>query len=285
VVHYAGKDLGKAGKIAKDADAVIVVAGATWKDEGEGGGGLGDRLDLDLHKQDEDLIHAVAKETNRLIVVLEAGAAITLESWKDKAQAIVMAWYPGMEGGNAIADLLFGDVNFSGKLPITFHKSKDQLPYFDNRVDFIDYDYYHGYRMFEKKNMEPAYAFGHGLCYTSYKYDNLRLSKKSIPKTGSIVAKVDVKNTGEVAGEEIVQIYVGYNGSKVDRSVKDLKGFTRVALKPSEKKTVTVEIKAKDLAYYNESANAWEVEEIEYTLYAGPSSRKEDLLEQTFRVS
>ena len=284
-VHYSGRSLARAGQMARDADAVIVVAGATFKYEGEGGGGLGDRLNLELHKRDLDLIHAVAQETDRLIVVLEAGAAITLESWKDKAQAIVMAWYPGMEGGNAIADLLFGDVNFSGKLPITFHQSEDQLPYFNNRADVIEYDYYHGYRLFEKEGYEPAFPFGFGLSYTAYKYSNLRLNKKKIGRSGKVEVKVDVTNVGKRAGEEVAQLYVGYNGSKVDRAVKDLKGFGKLALEPGQTKTLALEVKVKDLAYYDIEKSAWEIEEIEYVVFVGPSSRRQDLLSDTFKVS
>jgi beta-glucosidase len=285
IIHEDGKSLARAKQAAKDADAVIVVAGATFEDEGEGGGGRGDRLDLNLHQQDADLIDAVAGETDRLIVVLEAGAAITLEQWKDKPQAILMAWYPGMEGGNAIADVIFGNVNPSGKLPVTFHKSEDQLPSFDNRVDFIDYDYWHGYRLFEKEGHEPSYPFGFGLSYTEYKYKNLRLDKKKTTKCGKITASVDVTNTGDKAGEEIVQLYAGYKDSAVYRSKKDLKGFARVALEPGETKTVSIEIKPKDLAFWCMKDDKWVVEEIEYIVYIGPSSKREDLLSDTFRVS
>lgn len=284
IVHCPGDKLPRAAEVARGADAVIVVAGATFEDEGEGGGGLGDRLDLNLHQPDLDLIEAVAKETDRLIVVLEAGAAITLESWKDKAHAIVMAWYPGMEGGNAIADLLFGDVNFSGKLPITFHKSEDQLPFFDNRVDVIDYDYWHGYRLFEKKGYEPAFPFGFGLSYTEYEYSRLRIKDDKISKNGKIRASVDVTNKGGMAGEEIVQVYVGCKGSAVERSVKDLKTFARVALEPGQTGTVNFELDAQSLAYYDEGKGAWVVEPAEYVLYAGPSSRQQDLLSKTFRI-
>jgi beta-glucosidase len=196
-----------------------------------------------------------------------------------------MAWYPGMEGGNAIADVIFGNVNPSGKLPVTFHKSEDQLPSFDNRVDFIDYDYWHGYRLFEKEGHEPSYPFGFGLSYTEYKYKNLRLDKKKTTKCGKITASVDVTNTGDKAGEEIVQLYVGYKDSAVYRSKKDLKGFARVALEPGETKTVSIEIKPKDLAFWCMKDDKWVVEEIEYIVYIGPSSKREDLLSDTFRVS
>jgi beta-glucosidase len=285
IVHESGADLGRARAAARAADAVVVIAGATYKDEGEGGYGLGDRLDLALHKADLDLIRAVAPETERLIVVLEGGGAFTIEDWKDEAEAIVMAWYPGMEGGNALADLLFGDVNFSGKLPITFHRSADQLPSFDNKAKEIEYDYYHGYRLFDKKGLDPSFPFGFGLSYTTYKYSNLKVAAQSVGKSGTIEARVDVTNTGKMSGEEIVQLYVGYNGSKVDRSVKDLKAFAKVALEPGQTKTVNLSVPVSELAYFNEAANSWEIEEISYTILVGPSSKKEDLMEETCKVT
>ncbi|HUT54788.1 MAG TPA: glycoside hydrolase family 3 C-terminal domain-containing protein, partial [bacterium] len=285
IVHESGANLGRARQVARAADAVVVIAGATSKDEGEGGYGLGDRLDLNLHQQELDLIRAAAPETGRLIVVLEGGGAFTLEDWKDEAEAIVMAWYPGMEGGNALADLLFGDENFSGKLPVTFHRSEDQLPSFDNQAKEIEYDYYHGYRLFDKKGLEPLFPFGHGLSYTSYKYANLRLSAKSIGQSGKLKAMVDVTNVGDRAGEEIVQLYVGYNGSRVDRSVKDLKAFGRIKLEPGKTGTMELEVAAPELAYYDQEKGGWEVEEIEYIVYAGPSSRSSDLLQSTFKIS
>ncbi len=281
VVYDVGRNLSAARRIASQADAVIVVAGLTWKDEGEGN----DRENLNLHKEDERLIKAVAEENERCIVILEGGAAITMESWKDKVPAILMAWYSGMEGGNAIADVLFGDVNPSGKLAIVFPKSLDQLFEHDNKSKTVEYDYYHGYRYFDKKGLEPAFHFGFGLSYTEYKYENLRLDKKKTGKSGKIQVKVDVTNIGRVSGEEIVQLYIGYKGSRVDRPVKDLKGFGKLALEPGQTRTLTFELKPGDLAYYNIDKGAWEIEDIEYVVYVGPSSRQDDLLSDTFKVS
>jgi len=266
---------------AKSADASIVFVGLTWKDEGEGN----DRNSLDLHKEDIDLINAACEASSRCIVVIEAGSAILMDSWKDKPEAILMAWYPGMEGGNALADIIFGDVNPSGKLPITFPKSADQLPPFMNKDKEAKMDYYHGYRLFDKKGLESTYPFGYGLSYTTYKYSNLKLDKKSIGKSGKITASVDVTNTGKVAGEEVVQLYVGYKGSKVDRPVKDLKAFAKVALKPGETRTVTLEVKAENLAYWDKDKNGWVVEEIDYIVFVGPSSAQKDLISDSFKIS
>lgn len=291
IVYASGKNLAEAKQAAKSADAVVVVAGLKWPDEGEFWVSFPsfksgrDRINLDLSKDQEELILAVASENKRCVVVLEGGSAITMERWKDKVAAILMAWYPGMEGGTAIAEILFGDVNPSGKLPMVFPKSTDQLPFFDNKVKEIDYGYYHGYRLFEKKYLEPLFPFGFGLSYTTFKYGNLKLSSKQIAKSGKIIAAVDVTNTGKMAGDEIVQLYVGYNGSKVDRPVKDLKAFARVALKPGETRTATLTVQAEDLAYYNVEKSGWEIEEIEYIVYVGPSSRQQDLISDSFKIS
>ena len=288
--YDSGKRLERARRIAGEADAVVVVAGLTYKDEGEFLSKLtrmgGDREDLNLSGPQENLIKAVAEVTDRCIVVLEGGSAITMENWKEDVEAIFMAWYPGMEGGHAIADILFGDVNPSGKLPIAFPKSTEQLPFFDRKAKTIEYGFYHGYRLFDKEGLEPAFPFGFGLSYTEYEYSNLQLSERQIGKGGRNEVSFDVTNTGEMEGHEVVQLYVGYDGSKVDRPVKELKGFARLHLKPGETKTALIELRAEDLAFYNADAGTWEVEEIGYIVFVGPSSRQDDLkLSETFRVS
>jgi len=288
VILNHGRDLSRVRALAKEADAVVVVAGLKAKDEGEHIPVLnigGDRQDLDLPRRQQALIKAAASENDRVAVVLEGGSAITMEGWRDKVSAILMAWYPGMEGGRAIAEILFGDVNPSGKLPITFPKSTDQLPFFDKKAKQIEYGYYHGYRLFDKKEREPAFAFGYGLSYTEFSYDNLRLEKSEVAPGGKVVASVDVTNSGEMAGNEVVQLYVGYNGSAVDRQVKELKGFTRISLAPGETKTVSIEIPVDDLAYYSEDKASWVVEEIEHLVYMGPSSRESELQSASFHVT
>jgi beta-glucosidase len=289
VSYDSGKDLAAARQAAGAADAVVMVVGMGGRDEGEAMPGPikvgGDREDLGLRQTDKELIEAVSQETEDLVVVLEGGSSITMEGWKDKARAILMAWYPGMEGGNALADILFGEVNPSGKLPIIFPENTGQLPHFDKKAKSIEYGYYHGYRLFDKEGLQPAFPFGFGLSYTRYGYDNLRLSGKEIDRDGLLEAKVDLANLGDMAGDEIVQLYIGCSGSKVDRPLKELKDFTRVHMEPGETKTVSLEVKAEDLAYYDVDSGDWVVEEIDYTAYVGPSSRQEDLtLSDTFRI-
>jgi len=290
VIYDRGANREAAAEIARAADAAVVVLGLSFREEGEyipfplinrlGG----DRLNLELPAGQQELIEAVAQANPRCIVVLIGGSALIMERWKDKVPAILMAWYPGMEGGNALADIIFGDVNPSGKLPIVFPKSEDQLPFFDNKVKKISYGYFHGYRLLDQNHQEPAFPFGFGLSYTTYQYSNLKLDRKQVGKSGKIAVSVDVKNTGRMAGEEVAELYIGYQGSKVDRPMKDLKGFARVSLLPGEAKSVTMEVKAQDLAFYDSRKNAWEIEEIEYIVYVGPSSREQDLLSDGFII-
>ena len=278
VIHNEGKDIDVAQQIAQSVDSVVVIVGYTSKDEGEYiphiSKGLGDRPNLGLKKDDIKLIEAIAKVNEKCVVVLVGGSAILMEEWKEKIPSILMAWYSGMEGGHALANILFGKVNPSGKLPLTIPKDPSQLPYFKIDIDEIEYGYYHGYTLMEKENIEPAFPFGFGLSYTEYVYKNIRVELAE----DKIIVKVDVSNIGVIAGEEIVQLYVGFENSIVDRPLKLLRGFKRVALKTNETKTVSIEVKKKDFAWYNPDNKAWEVENIEYTIYVGPSSKNEDLL-------
>ncbi|MHA1992187.1 MAG: beta-glucosidase [Candidatus Hodarchaeales archaeon] len=283
-----GENIEKAKELAKNSNISIIIVGYSFQDEGEGGGQKkvsgGDRESLRLHEEDEKLILEIASASKNTIVILEGGASIILESWKNKASAILMAWYPGMEGGTALGEILFGIINPSAKLPIVFPKSEDQLPYFDIITKEIEYGYYHGYRLMDKEGYEPSFPFGFGLTYTTYSYDNLNIDKNSIKTDGELQVSIDVTNTGNMTGEEIIQMYVGYQNPSVDRPVKDLKGFTKVLLNPGETKTIKLNLKAEDLAYYNVEKKDWVVEKIEYIIYLGPSSRKEELLNTTFSI-
>jgi len=198
---------------------------------------------------------------------------------------ILMAWYSGMEGGTALARILFGEVNPSGKLPVTIPSDPLQLPPFDPNADSIEYGYYHGYTLADKKGYKPAFPFGYGLSYTAFKYSNLRLSAEQVAPDGALVATVDVANTGTRAGEGVVELYVGFPHARVDRPVKLLRGFTKVALGPGEKKTVTFTVRASDLAYYDPEASAWRVEPVEHEILVGGSSRPADVLKASFRVT
>jgi beta-glucosidase len=212
------------------------------------------------------------------------GSAIITEAWREKVPAILMAWYAGMEGGNALADILFGKVNPCAKLPCVFPKSEDQLPFFDKHARSIGYGYFHGYRLMDKQGQTPAFPFGFGISYTTYAYDNLQLDQNEINPEGTLRVSVDITNTGNIAGEEIAQLYVGYDGSRVERPFKELKGFSKVYLTPGETKRVRFALAARQLAYYDELHSNWIVEPTQYTVYVGPSSRTQDLLRAEFRI-
>lgn len=280
VVFDAGKDLARVREVAANSDVVLVVAGLTWRDEGEyigiGPFGIGcDRENLDLSAEQEAMILAAAESAKKCIVVLEGGSAITMEKWKDKVDAILMAWYPGMEGGTAIGEILFGEVSPSGKIPVTFPRSTDDLPFFDRKAKRIDYGYFHGYRLLEREGKEPAFPFGFGLSYTEFSYGNLSIERSADGE--GVEISCEVSNVGDREGAEVAQLYVGYENSSLERSPKELKGFSRVELKPGEKKRVSFVVKPDDLAWYDVDSGGWRVEDIEYNAYVGSSSAKRDI--------
>ena len=286
VTFQDGRDISAAVQSAQQADLAIVVAGYTFREEGEytiwrAGG---DRSSLTLSSHDEQLIQAVAAGNPNMVVVLIGGSAILTESWRRQVPAILMAWYPGMQGGHALADILFGKANPSGKLPCAFPRSEDQLPLFDNQLPSIEYGYYHGYKLMDKKGAEPAFPFGFGLSYTTFVFANLELDPHTVALDGGLRVCVDVTNTGPVTGEEVAQLYVGYPDSGVDRPVKELKGFARLRLEPGETRRIEIPLPAQRLAYYDETCNGWVVEPGTYRVYLGPSSRRQDLLTAHFLV-
>ncbi|RXJ74056.1 hypothetical protein CS022_05285 [Veronia nyctiphanis] len=201
IVFDDGKSISDATRIASEADVVIVCAGFTHKEEGEyiilSGG---DRDNLGLKAHDEQLINSVSNVNQNTAVVMFGGSAIVTENWRHKVPAIVMAWYAGEQGGHAIADILFGEVNPSGKLPCSFPRCTDDLPYFSKNTRFIRYEYLHGYRHLEHHHYDPAYAMGFGLSYTSYQYSNLCLSSSTLKPDEAVTVSVDIENTGRWTG-------------------------------------------------------------------------------------
>ena len=285
IIYSNGKDIAKAVNIARKADTAIIITGYTHKDEGEymfvkGG----DRDTLTIKPHDEELILRIAAEIPRTIVVLVCGSAIITEAWREKVPAILVAWYPGMEGGNALADILLCKVCPCAKLPCVFPKSESQLPFFDKRARSIEYGYFHGYRLIDREGYEPAFPFGFGLSYTKYVFENIQLDHEEIGTDGALSVRVQITNSGDVSGEEVAQLYIGYTDSQVERPLKELKGFSKVHLTPGETKCVEFTLAARDLAYYDEQHSVWIVEPITYTVYVGPSSRNEDLLSAKFHI-
>jgi beta-glucosidase len=254
-------------------DAAVVVVGLTASDEGEGLVASGDRKELPLSTAQEQLVLDVASHNPRTIVLLEGSGAIVMENWVDQVAGLMEVWYPGLEGGNAIAGVLFGDVNPSGKLPVTFPRAESQLPPFVNDQPDVTYGYLHGYRYVDAMSEDPRFPFGFGLSFSTFTLANLALSAPRIGASGSLTASVDVTNQGARAGDDVVQMYVSYPGSTVMRAPLDLKGFSRVHLEAGEKKTVTLPLAAQDVAYYEVTRSAWTVEPLAYTVLVGSSSR------------
>ena len=300
---YSGEDLELALKKASEADEVILVVGYTFEDEGEymilegamkesseagklvGEPGIGgDRGSLNLVEQDEKLIRKVAGSNPNTVVVYVGGSAIDMSTWENEIPAILFAWYSGMEGGNALADILYGKVNPSGKLPFTIARNQKDYPFFNPYTMKIRYDYYHGYSLFEKRGLEVAYPFGHGLSYTTYTYGNLEVDTAELESNNRIKVRAEVSNTGEIPGEEVVQVYVGFSNSQIDRPLKLLKGFKKVQLEAGETKTVEIQIDANDLTWYDPEEKAWKTEKMVYEVFVGPSSDSSDLLEASFEI-
>lgn len=232
LLESANDDPAAARAVARVADVAVVVVGYTFRDEGEYLFFLagGDRRELTLRREHEDLIATVAAANPRTIVVLMGGSAIVTEAWRSQVPALLMAWYPGMEGGHALADILFGDVNPSGRLPCTWARSAAQLPPFDHKASVATYGPLHGYRLMRAEHRDPAFWFGHGLSYTRFAYAPPR-------RDGDTIA-VAVHNTGTRAGDEVVQLYVDLALGSDPRPLPTLRAFSRVAIAPGATETV-----------------------------------------------
>ena len=232
---------------AASYDLTIACLGTSPLMEGEEGESIlseqaGDRVNIGLPSTQVDFIKRLAASGAKIVLVLTGGSAIALGEIADLVEAIVFVWYPGQEGGAAVADVLFGDANPAGRLPITFYQSVDQLPPFE--------DYNMTGRTYRYMTQAPFYPFGYGLSYTHFEYANLKMEAFEIPADGRINISLDVRNDGDRAGDEVVQLYVCYPDSKVARPAKELRGFQRVSLAPGESKTVTFTLEAHQLVYY-----------------------------------
>jgi beta-glucosidase len=282
---------------ASGADVVIIPVSMAHEDEGEAYGGGADRQNMNLTTthpihwtttKPAAFIKSVAAINPNVIVLLNVGSAIIVEDWMDSAKAIIQTFYPGQEGGTALTALLFGDSNFSGKLPFTVGQNESDYPQFQNSGSAAaTIDYYHGYRLFEKSAKPVRYWFGYGMSYTTYSYSNLQVlcSNTTIPATGALNIQVTVTNNGKVAGDEVVQLYIGYPNSKAPkRPVKELKAFTRVTLAAGASQNVQLSIPASDTAYWDATNNKWTVESVAHTVLVGPSADPTKLLSATFTI-
>jgi beta-glucosidase len=265
--------LKQAVALAKNADRVVIFAGSPDGYETEGD----DRANMSLPGKQDELISAVADVNSNTIVVLNTGSPVCMP-WADKVAAIVEAFFPGLESGNAIAKVLTGEVNPSGKLPVTFPNRLQDCPAYLNssypgcrEVNYGE-GIFVGYRYFDKIEVEPLYPFGHGLSYTSFKFGRLRAPARS--KRGKKVkVSIDVTNTGNRSGAEVVQLYISDTVSSLVRPIKELKGFEKVYLEAGESKTVTFSLDQRAFAYYDPALRRWVAEPGEFQILIGSSSR------------
>lgn len=285
LVFCDGSDLEAAKKAARESDAALFVVGLDHGDEGEYVAPQdldpnqfetkgGDRKDLGLHRDEIDLILAAAPENKNSIVVLMGGNTLLTEPWFDRVRSVLMAYYPGQEGGTALAEILFGDVNPSGKLPFVLPRRAEDLPAVDWDGENQWYGYYHGYTLLEKAGAAPLLPYGFGLSYTSFS-----LSAPSFGVDGDrLWGKCRVKNTGGRIGDEVIQLYVGFGNSALERPEKLLRGFARVSLAPGEEKEVVIRCPLEKLAYYDPVDALFRLERMDYPVYIGTSSDPKDLL-------
>jgi len=269
---------------AKEADVVIFVGGLNKSNHQDCEGH--DRKSYDLPYAQNEVIEAILKVNPRLVYVNISGNGATLP-WINKVPAMLQAWFIGSEAGEAIASVLCGDVNPSGKLPFTWYASLNQCGAHATgsypgtwREDYkiIDEEYkegiYVGYRYTDSKGLKPLFAFGHGLSYTTFKIGKATANTQELTPTTQITFTVPVTNTGKCAGSETVQLYIAAKQSKVDRPVKELKAFEKVYLQPGETRNVTLTIGADALSYYNETTNGWCAEPGKYEALIGTASDK-----------
>jgi beta-glucosidase len=265
------------------ADVAIIFAGLN-----HGGGGDSeskDRVSLHLDEEQVKRIKQIASYHPKTVVCLIAGSPIAMDDWIDDVEAVLMCWYGGMEAGHAIANVIFGDVNPSGRLPITFpkrledspaHSTGDSRNYPGDEKKRVYYDegIYVGYRWFDKKKIEPLFPFGFGLSYTEFEYGDVSLNRQSLNKPDdAVVVNINVTNTGERAGLEVIQVYSNDVESSIDRPPQELIGFEKVRLNPGESISTAITIKADDLAFYDVSKHDWRIEPGEFKLLVGKSSR------------
>jgi len=271
--------IARAVEVAKKADVIVLVVGGNEQTSREAWSytHLGDRASLQLFGMQDELINALYKTGKPIIAFVFNGRPLAFNNLIEKADAIFECWYPGQEAGNAVADILFGDYNPGAKLPISFPRSVGHIPVFYNYKPSARRGYFNA-------DITPLYPFGYGLSYTSFEFNNLRLEKTSIAKNESVKVLVDVKNTGDRIGDEVVQLYIRDELSSVTRPVKELKDFKRITLKPGEIKTVELKITPEKLKFYDINMD-YIVESGEFTIMVGNSSADKDLQSITLTVN
>ncbi len=265
--------------LAARADAVVLAAGFEAATEGESG----DRL-FQLPPGQDELINQISGVNKNTVVVITSGGGVDMNAWVDHVPALLQAWYPGQEGGTALAQLLFGDSNPSGRLPISIERRWEDNAVHDNyypkngekKVEYKE-GVFVGYRHFDKSDIKPLFPFGFGLSYTSFSYKNLAVSDARRSKDGLVTVDFDVTNTGARAGAEVAQVYVGDRHASVPRPVKELKGFAKVELNPGETRHVQVSLDRRAFSYYDVKDHKWTVAPGDFDIYVARSSAEVEL--------
>jgi len=269
---HADDLIAEAVELASRSDVVILVAGLTGEWEAEGF----DRVDMKLPGQQDELIARVSAVNPNTVVVLNVGSPVEMP-WVDKVASIVQIWYDSQEQGNALADILFGNVTPSGKLPTTFPQRLQDNPAYlnfpgENGKVYYGEGLFVGYRYYDKKEIAPMFPFGHGLSYTSFEYSNLCVAPEFKIEAG-LTIKLDIKNTGKRTGKEIVQVYIRDMNSSLARPLKELKAFAKFELQPGESKTVTLLLDQEAFWFYNPAHGGWVTEPGEFEILVGASSQ------------
>jgi beta-glucosidase len=265
-------ELDEAVQLAASADVAVVCVGLNgeWDTEGM------DRPDMDLPGRQNDLVARVAAANPNTIVVLQSGGPLTLP-WVDDVAAVMQVWYPGQECGNAIADILFGDVNPSGKLPMSWPRSLANNPTsisYPGERGIADYreGIFVGYRHYEAMEIPPLFAFGHGLSYSTVAYETIRLSSSELSPGDQLTVNVDIRNVSDQCGAEVVQLYVRDPESTLMRPRKELKGFARLELEPGATATTRLTLDMRSFAYFDDQRDAWVADAGEFEILVGASS-------------
>ena len=265
-------------EIAKKADVVLFFGGLNKNNSQDCEGA--DRQHYNLPYNQDDLIEEISKVNKNIAVILISGNAVSTP-WLSKIKSVMQSWYLGSEAGHALASVLSGDVNPSGKLPFSFPKKlSDNAAHFygelsypgDGTNQYYKEDILVGYRWHDTKNIKPQFAFGYGLSYTSFKLSNIKTDKKIYNTDDTIKVSCNIKNIGDAEGSEVVQVYIGKLNSKVERAKKELKGFKKVTLLKSDSKHIEITINVNEIAFFDESINDWNIEKGDYIIYVGNAS-------------
>jgi beta-glucosidase len=269
----------EAKAIAKRVDAVVVAAGYDPESEGEGG----DR-GFPLPPGQNELIRAMATANKNTIVVVTSGGAVDMTDWIDHVPVLLQAWYPGQDGGTALAQLLFGDYSPSGKLPVTFERRWEDNAVHDSyypqgsekKVAYTE-GVFLGYRHFDKAGIKPMFPFGYGLSYSTFQYKNLSITPESFSADDPVTVSFDLTNTSNRAGAEVAELYVGDPQASVPRPPKELKGFAKVMLNPGETRRVSIALDKRSFSYFDARSHRWTAEPGEFEIYVGRSAGQIEL--------